>query len=212
MSNAVKVSGLKLSTVNQFVFVDIDAGDTTAKVELKVESVRDIPNIEALAAKYPDRYLGSKIINFYACEIRSVGRIESAFELDTDEPLESIGWADAKGMQFNHRVNMFVGNEEELPMRGETISCTIEYGTDAEGNQAYGKFDINGNDIDSDTSEELLLASRVINLSSYQVKSAKKLARGFGGRVEKATENQVVEERPSATVKSEVETKATVKA
>ena len=193
----------------------IPAGSDTHKMRLTVDSVRELPNpVEALAKKFPDRYLSSYMINFLACEVRSSDRIEREFELDTDEPLEVLDWADAKGMQFAHRVDVYTNSTDDMPMDGDILDVVLEFATDREtGEFSYGKYDINGADIDEDTEESVLLASRIINVKAFRAVKAVRASKAFGKRIAKATEGQAEEPRISATsTPVEEDVKAKVKA
>ena len=131
-----------------------------------------------MAEKFPE-YSHSYLINFQAVEARNIGRILDAFQIGDnfapEEALDVIAWEHAKGMQFSHRVNVFTNNitadgEDGRPMDYDTISCTIKYATDVEGNRIHGKFDIKGLLIDEETPDNM--KGDVIEVASFVVPKA----------------------------------------
>jgi hypothetical protein len=214
MSSSERVSGLKLSKVMKFDLALIPAGMDTDKMKLVVDSVRELKEpVEALAKSFPDRYLSSYMINFLACEARNSDRIEREFELDTEEPLEVLDWSDAKGMQFSHRVDVYVDSTDEMPMDGDILEVVLEYATDrATGDYVYGKFDVNGADINEETPANVLSASRIVNVKAFRAVKAVRASKAFGKRISKATSEQVVEPRATAfPIPEDVEAKVKTK-
>lgn len=193
----------------------IPAGMDTHKMRLVVDGVRELKEpVEALAKSFPDRYLSSYMVNFLACEARNSDRIEREFELDAEPPLEVLDWADAKGMQFSHRVDVYVDSTDEMPMDGDLLDVVLEYATNREtGDYVYGKFDINGADINEETPADILSASRIVNVKAFRAVKAVSASKAFGKRIAKATTEQVEEPRISAVpTPVEEEVKAKVKA
>lgn len=174
-----------------------------SKVQLVVDSVRDLEDNETLASLYPNEYESSYIINFKAIEARSIDRILEAFQMTEDfhedEHLTVIPWDEAKGMTFSHRVNVFTNSEDKRPMVGDTLTVATKLATTKTGEPVYGKYDINGELITEDTPLEL--KAQVIEVADYIIPKAKK-ARTFSSMVNTAKANneakQSSEERAQA--------------
>jgi len=233
MSNSVTTAntkGFKIAPLlnGDMAIVSIPRGKQVRKMNLEVTGVHQLEENEVLAELYPDTYHHSYLINFSAIEGRNFPRIMDAFQRSEDfapeEALDVIPWESAKGMQFSHRVNVFLQFDKKTgevlplepePMQYDTLTCNVKYAKDKEGNQVYGNFDIKGYPIDEDTPENM--KGKVIEIGAFticEVEEAETVEQLIAKASRKHASSQATARVEVPTTKDEVEepVKAKVKA